>query len=1234
MGLRLTRVVLAVSLLAVGLLAASPFACDRLVGTGEAYNYSLSVADAVVQMRHGIMPPLAGQTEYAFNGRIHPLRNAPYLYYLAAAIDAATLHRLEFWEIQNASLVLSFIAAAFACYAGLRWATDCPRGLALFLASSYVLSPALLCSAHSLNLLMTVHAAVFVPIAIAACVRGCRVPSFSTDATMAAALALAWLAHPPVAVWLTWGVILVRLVAFAGRPGWRPVASAGAAAVMGFLLCSFSFASVATLDSDVHYFSQDMAGWRHFVEVMMANLRSALPGCLLPVSRTGNAFTDLQFGYVAWGLLILTLGATFGRFPRLRALPPASRLAAVGAACTAVLLLVLVFPIPAVTHWLWLKVPVPVLEMTFVWPMQRLYLVAVGFTAFGAGLALPGWCSTLHARRWIAAGLLAAASAWTLYEAAALLSVGFVNRRAAGESAAAYRSSNLDLTETSYAFVGPPPSFINGVVDPSLEYRLLRGGEDELASNYAAALAASKVVATGSFVIRAAAHAPALSTQSVSLEPGHRYLIAFDFKARPFAGSIEMVGPLTRRSYTLPAAGESKGFGMLDGQRRALALWTDSLKPEPVIITLHVVDGTPLAGAALDVADFTLRDIDTDKLPVRLRGYLPLRLEVDAPEMGSTVETPQRFLEGYEASVNGTRVPVHMSPSRNVMVGVPRGRSVVEIRYIGPPLAREAFWITAAAWAAFLIWRMAGSPTGYRGRQRAARALAGALAISWRHKGWSAAVAAGAAAAVAAVAYGTAKQARERDYLRAAGPIEVKFTMAYGKKLVSQPLVATGHSQAGVILSITPLDERTVRLAADVWGTLYQSSPIELDFSKEHTLVLSDSALYPLENPRVKGLTPLEIEPLRHELRIELDGSTAIDKGTYAFEATPSEIYVGHTPFGSTSGPTFLGEIRDWRRLPIPRMFALQWGDRARMRLRFPAGRVGSTEVLLSAASGSETLSYSVTYLEHDRLRITCSGPGEGPPRTAEVAAAPATNHELDFVSCSPENPASSFDIACDFDGTRIIGNAEPTVPIVRPLLVSGMSLPMSRKKENRFSGPEMEMTLTSDAKTNGRFEGFGPVHLIVTLPKEKEGRHEPLLTTGKTGAGDLVYIFYADDHHVRFGFDHWGVGGSLSEPVAVDYDAPHELWINEGSLYPKSLGATDWTALDPAARERREGQIAVVLDGVVVLSSLKPTYPSPLSAVTVARNGIGMSTADPDFSGVVHFSERTGTVLPPGLAP
>src|ERR1051326_7914345 len=169
---------------ALGLMPALPFLTSRGVGTGEAYNYSLALADFVTQARAGEMPPLVGQTEFEFNGRVHPLANAPYLFYLAAIFDGLSLQHLSFWELQNLSLAFSFIAAAFTCYGSLRWSTRCPRPAAFFLTAAYVFCPAVLATS-TVNLYMTAHAAAFVPVAIGACVRQTRGYSLQADILLA-----------------------------------------------------------------------------------------------------------------------------------------------------------------------------------------------------------------------------------------------------------------------------------------------------------------------------------------------------------------------------------------------------------------------------------------------------------------------------------------------------------------------------------------------------------------------------------------------------------------------------------------------------------------------------------------------------------------------------------------------------------------------------------------------------------------------------------------------------------------------------------------------------------------------------------------------------------------------------------------------------------------------------------------------------------------------------------------
>ena len=155
---------------------------------------------------------------------------------------------------------------------------------------------------------------------------------------------------------------------------------------------------------------------------------------------------------------------------------------------------------------------------------------------------------------------------------------------------------------------------------------------------------------------------------------------------------------------------------------------------------------------------------------------------------------------------------------------------------------------------------------------------------------------------------------------------------------------------------------------------------------------------------------------------------------------------------------------------------------------------------------------------------------------------------------------------------------------------------------------------------------------MIVTLPSRKSGLHEPLLATGKKGAGDLVYIYYEDTQHIRIGVDHWGVGATLSDPVEVDYAEQHEIWVLEGALFPETGDNARWGATSPARRARLKSTVAVVLDGKTILSAPNATYPTTKDEVVVGKNSIGASTAEPEFSGILRYSERTGTFVPPGL--
>ncbi len=145
----------------------------------------------------------------------------------------------------------------------------------------------------------------------------------------------------------------------------------------------------------------------------------------------------------------------------------------------------------------------------------------------------------------------------------------------------------------------------------------------------------------------------------------------------------------------------------------------------------------------------------------------------------------------------------------------------------------------------------------------------------------------------------------------------------------------------------------------------------------------------------------------------------------------------------------------------------------------------------------------------------------------------------------------------------------------------------------------------------------LGHLELDLKFPSDRSGRSEPLVTTGIPGAGDFVYALYLDAHHVRIGFDHWGVGGFLSPPIAIDYQAAHHLGIAMGSLFPRDS--------DPALRghplaeiDTLKSRVTITIDNRMALDVAAEAYDTPPAAVTVGRNRIGGSTAGPEFTGQI----------------
>ena len=156
-------------------------------------------------------------------------------------------------------------------------------------------------------------------------------------------------------------------------------------------------------------------------------------------------------------------------------------------------------------------------------------------------------------------------------------------------------------------------------------------------------------------------------------------------------------------------------------------------------------------------------------------------------------------------------------------------------------------------------------------------------------------------------------------------------------------------------------------------------------------------------------------------------------------------------------------------------------------------------------------------------------------------------------------------------------------------------------------------LPVRDDNKKYWPITSYGPVKMKIkfnsTVPEEVR---EPLLTTGKTGAGDFVYVEHLSSNKVVFGIDHWGTLGARSKPVSIDPNKFYDLEISLGSLYPNVF-----------LNKELLNKVEVRLENMVVLEALIEFHPTTKEEVTIGECMIDVYHGASKFSGEVRKVKR-----------
>jgi hypothetical protein len=680
--------------------AIGPFFHNGIMGGDDSLWYTAIVADNLSQWRSGMGPAFVGQTQYAALGMVMPLRVAPYLQHLTLGLDFLTGQRLPAYLLLNMAIVVSAAAGGLSAYLCLRSLLPHHRTEACLLALLYFWCPAVIGLAYNGQLFMSAMTWPYLPVIFLGITRLYDWNGLSGWVMVAAGCAMAWLCHSPIGLWATFAAALAVTVRWlSGYFNGRELLRATLAGLVFAVLCGYVFVSMATLSPDR---TASIATYD-----IKAGLRATVPGIFLPLSETGAALSDFQPGYSIWLIIVLCVAQRQWAKPG-----PARSLTAI-----VLLFLLLLIPIPAVNAGLWSLVPQFVVDATNRAPGQRLYALIAACAVILAAITLRQLYRSGSIRRSAAVLLLLLATLWSGIQLRPFLLLGSRLANSAQHSDELLLPQNLAVSRYSVALLSEYNRFFsNGVVDYNLEQRILgpnlrtyiESNLDEIAPGFDHGPYGSHPSLGGELRGQGEpsdSHFIALSP-TLRMEPLSHYVLVIDFPRKDFSGVLEVRGRGILREYALPMSGEPFAFGATQFASRAIPLSNQTLLPLDLALTF--INQGPNADPEpyRNFAQYELVRYDPEKLPIRLRSYLPYVADVRSPGPG-WLETFRYFTPGWKATVNGNWVSVRRSWNQLVAVPVGAGENSVKLIYQPPFALVAAYWITWIAWIALLAGSVA-----------------------------------------------------------------------------------------------------------------------------------------------------------------------------------------------------------------------------------------------------------------------------------------------------------------------------------------------------------------------------------------------------------------------------------------------------------------------------------------------------------------------------------------------
>jgi hypothetical protein len=461
------------------------------------------------------------------------------------------------------------------------------------------------------------------------------------------------------------------------------------------------------------------------------------------------------------------------------------------------------------------------------------------------------------------------------------------------------------------------------------------------------------------------------------------------------------------------------------------------------------------------------------------------------------------------------------------------------------------------------------------------------------------------------------------------GGLRLELTLPEHPPSLAEPILETGRqSDQRDWLEVDYLPRNRAKLSFFHAGTgSFPSKEFDVPADRKLFVEVRCGSLLPsFSHPVFADWSRADFDNVKRDLRVTVNGEDVLRASIECYDSSPANLTLGRLAwFTGGMQQSFTGSITKVDHLALvkpPQIAPLFTKPKpVELTLVLPAASHASADPLLLTGSGNRSDLLYCMYDGANHIKFAFDHFGGGGPVSESVPYDPLVSHTVTIwmgsmasatVSGAQASPAPDR-LVVIFDGRVLFDINQVFYPGTPESAIVGFNAYGSTGAGREFTGRLAGIRqVGADALPQRLTSGsYGAVEMSVDFPYSVLGTQEPLVVTGVTGAGDFVYVRYADANHIIFGFDHWGIGGILGKPVEVDYGQTHRLAVTFQALYA------------PGSVLHNSDRVRVLLDGKPVLEGRFACHPSTVEQVKIGTNTIGGSTCGPDFTGRILSVER-----------